>query len=113
RHRIADSVELRPVRLANKARTKPGFVGSPGARHAAAKNGWPEHRSFQSRLAVDVSAGHAGDFTGRVQARNRFKIPIQHTAVKIGLDPAKVFPRQQKYLNGIVGWRVELFGSFQ
>ena len=41
-----------------------------------------------------MTAGHAGDFPGGIQSRDRIEIFVQHATAEVGLDAAKVFARQ-------------------
>ena len=106
-------VPLGPIRFPDKSGTEARFVGGPRSGNPPAEYGRAQHRSFQARLAVDMPAGHAGDFPGGVQARDRLEIFVQHTTTEVGLDAAKVFAGQRKQLNRVIGRAVEFFRLLQ
>ena len=44
---------------------------------------------------------------GRYIAADRLEMLVEHAALEVGLGATEVLARQRKYLNGVVGWRVE------
>src|SRR5439155_20742997 len=95
-HNCVGIFSLWPIRVSHEARTEPRFVSGPRSCNSAAEDRRTEHRAFETCFAVDVAAGHAGNFASSVQPRNRFEVFSQNAATKVGLHTAKVFPRERK-----------------
>src|SRR5881398_2290734 len=74
------------ARLAHEACTTTDGLCCPATGDAAAEQRGPEHRAFQAGTAIDVAAGHAGNFAGGVEAWDRIEVLVEHAAAQIGLD---------------------------
>src|SRR5882724_2583331 len=99
---------LPAVCLAGESLAVACFVGGPGSGDPGAEQCRAKHRAFQSRLAVNVSSGHASELSRGVQSRNRLVVLIQHLTAQVGLDAAKVLAGQRHVMQGIEGRHCDL-----
>src|SRR5262245_16223043 len=104
------ALRLGAVGATDEAGPEPRFVRRPAAGNPAAEEGGPQPRALETRLAVEVSARHARDLAGRVQAGDRLEVAVQHAAADVGLDAAEVLAGEREELDRVVGRSVESLG---